>query len=222
MSDFLTDGPFALVFVALFLGAMARGQLMYWAGRIVTEQTLQRTAPTEGWQLKVHSWLQGGGADAGIRAIRRWGLAIVPVGYLTVGFQSMVQVGAGVLRIKLLWYALAQIPGALAWALIYSTIGFAIWSALIAAAAGSPLGLAAILAVAIVLVATIALRRRHRQRARVGALTPVPTADDPDDAHRAGTHSVDGSNVDHHHAPGALARRATQSRSGEGVSTAAP
>lgn len=217
MTDFLTDGPFWLVFLALFLGAMARGQMMYWAGRIVTEQTLQRTKPTGGWQLKVHAWLQGGGADAGIRAIRRWGLAIVPVGYLTVGFQSMVQVGAGVLRIRLVWYVLAQIPGALAWALIYSTIGFAIWGAFIAAAAGSPLGLAAILAVAIVLVATIVLRRRHRKRAR-GTSASIPTEADllrrPAGATRA----------DDSHLPsnGEGGSAADQPGSSEGVSTAAP
>lgn len=188
MSDFFDHGPFWLVFATLFLGAMARGQMMYWAGRIVTEQALRRTKPADGWRLQVHRWLAGGGADSGIRAIRRWGLAIVPVGYLTVGFQSMVQVGAGVLRIRLLWYALAQIPGALAWALIYSTIGFAIWGAILAAAAGSPLGLTALALAAIVLVTTILLRRRHRSRTRARSTaatallpdTDLPPAPEPD------------------------------------------
>jgi len=180
MSDFFDHGPFWLVFALLFAGAMARGQMMYWIGRVVTEQALRRTRPTEGWRRRVHSWLAGGGADPGIRAIRRWGLAIVPVGYLTVGFQSMVQVGAGVLRIRLLWYALAQIPGALAWALIYSTIGFAIWGAILAAAAGSPLGLTALALAAIVLITTIVLRRRHQKRSQARATAAAALLPDTD------------------------------------------
>src|SRR5699024_1750945 len=115
MSNFLSEGPFWAVFTALFFGAMARGQLLYWIGRIPTEQALKRTAPTTGWQAKVHRWLSDGGADAGVRSIQRWGLPIVSLCYVTVGFQSLVQAAAGMLRTPLLWYILAQIPGALAW-----------------------------------------------------------------------------------------------------------
>src|SRR5690625_2526987 len=108
--------------------------------RIPIDQALRRTHPT-GRLGRVHAWLAGGGADAGIEAIRRWGLLVVPVCYLTVGFQSMVQAGAGVLRITWWKYALAQVPGAIAWGLIYATIGFAEWEAALAAAAGGRLGI---------------------------------------------------------------------------------
>lgn len=162
MPEFLQGFPFWLAFVLLFLGAMARGQGVYWIGRVATEQTLKRSHPPEGWRRRTHDWLAGGGADAGVAAIRRWGLIAVPIAYLTVGFQSMVQAAAGVLRIEPWKYTLAQIPGALAWASIYATIGFAAWEAVLAAAAGSPLGLAAILAVALVAVMTVVLTRRRR------------------------------------------------------------
>ncbi|TDE89973.1 hypothetical protein EXU48_18775 [Occultella glacieicola] len=173
MPDFLAELPFWLTMTLLSCGAMLRGQGMYWAGRIVTEQALRRTHPTQGWALRAHTWLEGGGADAGIRAIRRWGLFAVPVCYLTVGFQSMVQAGAGVLRITWWKYTLAQIPGAIAWGAIYATIGFAVWEAALAAAAGSPLGLAVIgaLVVAIV-VGVVALVVRRRRRAG-GSVVPA-------------------------------------------------
>ncbi|HLS63664.1 MAG TPA: VTT domain-containing protein [Ruania sp.] len=163
MPDFLSSLPFAVALTALSVGGWLRGQLMYWIGRIPTDQALRRTNPT-GRLGRVHAWLAGGGADAGIEAIRRWGLLVVPVCYLTVGFQSMVQAGAGVLRITWWKYALAQVPGAIAWGLIYATIGFAVWEAALAAAAGSPLGIAVIVVV-IAAVAGVVLVRRRRSRA---------------------------------------------------------
>ncbi len=165
VSTFLNEGPFWMVFGALFLGAMARGQMMYWIGRIPTQAAINRTAPTEGWRARAHQWLAGGGADAGIRSLRKWGLPVVSVCYLTVGFQSIVQAAAGVLRIPLPWYILAQIPGALAWALIYSTIGFAVWAAVLAAAAGSPWGIAVLVAL-VALITTLVVRRRRARAAR--------------------------------------------------------
>jgi len=58
-------------------------------------------------------------------------------------------------------YTLAMIPGCLAWATIYSTIGFAVWGAVLAAAAGSPWGIAGMVATAIIVVATVVVRRRR-------------------------------------------------------------
>lgn len=172
--EFLASMPFWLAFAALFCGAMARGQMLYWVGRIATEQTLRRTHPTGGWRLRMHTWLADGGADPGVRALRRWGLVMVPLCYLTVGFQSMVQAGAGILRIETWKYALAQVPGALAWATIYATIGFAAWEAIVSVAAGSPAGIAAIVAVVLVVVCTVVLGRRSRRRAAEARADAAP------------------------------------------------
>ncbi|WP_159620650.1 DedA family protein [Ruania rhizosphaerae] len=164
MPEFLTGIPFAVVLASLSAGAWLRGQLLYWIGRIPTDQALRRTHPGHGWRKRVHDWLAGGGADAGIVAIRRWGLVAVPLCYVTVGFQSMVQAAAGVLRITWWKYALAQIPGALAWGTIYSTIGFAVWEAALAAAAGSPVGIGVIVVLVAAGVTAIVLVRRRRER----------------------------------------------------------
>ena len=172
MPDFLSGLPFALALSFLTLLGWLRGQMMYWVGRVPTDQALQRTNPT-GKMRRLHSWLQGGGADAGIEAIRRWGLLMVPVCYVTVGFQSMVQAGAGVLRITWWKYSLAQIPGAFAWGMIYSTIGFAVWEAALAAAAGSPAGIAVIALVIVAIVTGVVVMRRrrahHQQQEKVTA-----------------------------------------------------
>ncbi len=164
MPDFLTGWPFWLVFAFLTLGAMLRGQGIYWLGRIFTVQTLRRTHPTKGWRLRAHRALSGESAQRGVAAVRKWGVVIVPFAYLTVGFQSMVMAGAGILRINWLLFTLAQLPGAIAWGAIYSTVGFAVWNAALAAAAGSPAGIAVLVLLVVTIVVVIVLRRRRAQQ----------------------------------------------------------
>lgn len=170
MPEFLSSLPFAVALGTLSVGGWLRGQMMYWIGRIPTDQALQRTNPTTGRMRRLHDWLAGGGADAGINAIRRWGLLVVPVCYVTVGFQSMVQAGAGVLRITWWKYSLAQIPGALAWGTIYATVGFAVWKAALAATAGSPIGIVVIAVLVLAAMAGGAVLRRKRAGRAAGQL----------------------------------------------------
>lgn len=156
--------PFWVALLGLSAIAMARGQATYWIARLVTEQALRRVRPAEGWQARVHAWLQGEGIAHGRRSIERWGLVVVPLCYLTVGFQTVVLAAAGVLRITWLRFSLAQLPGALAWGLIYTTIGFAAWEAILLAAAGSPWALAGLIALLVVLAATLVSRRSRARR----------------------------------------------------------
>lgn len=164
MPQWWDDQGFVITFAVLFLVAVARGQLTYWIARAVTERALSRTAATQGWQASVHHWLQGEGPARGRRSLHKWGLVVVPLCYLTVGFQTLVLAAAGVMRITWVWFSLAQLPGAAAWALIYSTIGFAVWQAGLAAAAGSGLALAAFASIAVVYAATLVSRRVRAKR----------------------------------------------------------
>lgn len=175
MPSFLESLPFWIAFTLLFIGGMLRGQMMYWIGRATSKVTLDHMAPSARI-AKIRSWVDRGGADSGINAIHRWGAVMVPVSYLTVGFQSVVQVAAGLLQMNVLLYALAQIPGALAWAAIYSTIGFAAWGAIVSAAAGSPSGVIVVVLIAIILVYFIIRRRRLRTGS---VLTDEPVASVP-------------------------------------------
>ncbi|WP_109471192.1 DedA family protein [Ornithinimicrobium cavernae] len=161
--DQLLDGPFWIALGVLTLGAMARGQATYWIARVVTEQALARTHPVEGWRAGVHDWLQGEGPQRGREAIEKWGLVMIPLCYLTIGFQTLVIAAAGMLRIRWLLFTLVQVPGALAWGLIYATIGFAVWGAALAAIAGSPLALAGVVAILLVVGTTMVLAHRRKQ-----------------------------------------------------------
>lgn len=175
MPDFLDGYPFWFVFVFLYLVATLRGQGTYWLGRLVTDQTLKRIRPKPGWQTAAHAALSGEGSRRGVQAIHRWGLPVIPLCYLTIGFQTMVLAGAGLLRMRWVVFTLVQIPGALAWATIYSTVGFAMWNAALAAAAGSPWGIAGILAVT-ALVAWTIWHRRSRQPSECRAGVPEETS----------------------------------------------
>lgn len=163
--DFLTGGPFWLVFASLTVIVFCRAQATYWLGRWATALTLRHARPREGWQRRAVDWLASPSLARGTAAIHRWGLPIIPLSFLTVGFQTVVNAGAGLLRLAWWTYTLAMLPGCVAWAAIYSTIGFAVWEAGLAAAAGTPWGVAGIAAVVLVLVATLLVRRRRRSDA---------------------------------------------------------
>lgn len=149
--------PIGIALAFLFCVAMIRGQATYWLARIATEQTLRRTRPTEGWLARVHRWLASDAVDRGRGAVQRWGLPAVTLCYLTVGLQTVVLASAGVLRMRWLRFTLAQSVGAVAWAVIYSTVGFAAWVAVFEAPLLSGVGTAIIVAAVVLVV----VRRRH-------------------------------------------------------------
>lgn len=179
MPDFLAAMPYWLAVGVLSAMGLARGQMMYWLGRGVTEgalrtsrkhqrtETVVRTGPLRRTML----WLDRGGADPGIRALHRWGLVMVPLSYVTVGFQSMVQAGAGILRISWWKYLLAQVPGAFVWGLFYATGGFLVWTYLFSQARSHPYRAAAVF---VGLVALIAVIVRYRRSHPKPASCPIP------------------------------------------------
>ena len=141
---------FAIAWASLLVIGMARGQGTYWIARLAATGTSRVGEHSGAWRRRVAAWLTGPKVAAGRNALGRWGLPLITLCYLTVGLQTVVLASAGVLRIGWLRFTLAQLPGAAAWALIYSTIGFAAWEAALGAAVSSPLGLALVLAVATV------------------------------------------------------------------------
>ena len=179
MPDFLAAMPYWIAVIVLTAIGLARGQMMYWLGRGVTEgalrtsrrhqatETVERTGPFRRTML----WLDRGGADPGVRAIHRWGLVMVPISYVTVGFQSMVQAGAGILRISWWKYLIAQLPGAIVWGLFYATGGFLVWKYLFTQARTYPYHAAAVF---VGLVALIAVILRYRRSHPQPAACPIP------------------------------------------------
>ena len=103
-----------------------------------------------------------GSASRAERWLDRFGWPLVPLAYLTVGVQSAVMAAAGILRMRWALFTVAQVPGAVAWALIYTTIGFAAWEALIGQAVGSWLGWL-VLALAVLIGGSWLVTRRLRR-----------------------------------------------------------
>lgn len=179
MPDFLAAMPFWLAAGVLSAMGLARGQMMYWLGRGVTGGALRTSrkhqqteaTPRSGPLRRTMLWLDQGGADPGVRAIHRFGLLMVPLSYVTVGFQSMVQAGAGILRISWWKYLIAQLPGAIVWGFFYATGGFLVWKYLFSQAQTYPYRAALVF---IGLVALIAVLVRYRRGRPQPAPCPVP------------------------------------------------
>ncbi|WP_083190658.1 DedA family protein [Serinicoccus hydrothermalis] len=155
--------PFVGALAFLFLVALLRGQVTYAVARLVTEQALRHTRPTSGWTAAVHRWLDGEAVGRGRAVVQRWGMVAVALCYLTVGLQTLVLAGAGAIRMPWGRFTLAQVPGALAWATIYATVGFAVWAAVVGAVvSGHPLlvALVAVLLLGAAVAGHLLLRRR--------------------------------------------------------------
>ena len=93
----------------------------------------------------------------------QWGIVIIPLCFLTVGVQTAVNAGAGVVRMSWKKYTLAMIPGCIAWSIMYGLGMLAVWMAVVRAAAGSVWAWLGLLAVAAV-VSTLVLVKRRRGR----------------------------------------------------------
>ncbi len=116
-------------------------------------------------------------ARRGLALVHRWGPLAVTAAYVTVGVQTAVFVGSGLVRMPYLRFTVASIPGSVAWALIWGTVGLGVVWGAVRLAATSPWGFAAVVVVAAAVVAGIVLRRRTRSRAgdvpAAGTRTPL-------------------------------------------------
>ena len=168
----LGELPFAGLIAALFGIVFLRTQAFYWLARGVAAGTVRIE--------RVKEWAESPGVHRATDRLHRWGAPVVTLSYLTVGFQTAVNVAAGLTRMPFWRYLVAMVPGCIAWAFVWGTVGLGAFYATLALAAGSPWFVVAALAavVALVVAGVIVLRRR---RARAAA---SPSADDDDPAIR--------------------------------------
>ncbi len=110
---------------------------------------------------RVRAMMQGPTMVRAIALIHRWGPIAVTLSFFTVGLQTVVNAAAGIVRMPWIRYTLFMIPGCIAWAFIYATVGLAAFLAVAGAAAGSPWGVAAVLVAVLAVVAIVVLRRRR-------------------------------------------------------------
>ncbi|MBN9611572.1 MAG: hypothetical protein BGO26_10340 [Actinobacteria bacterium 69-20] len=116
MPSWLEGRGFAITFGVLFGIVLLRAQATYWAGR---------GAVTGARHTRLGRRLDGARMTRAVAALNRWGLPVVTVSFLTVGFQTMVNAAAGLTRMRWGRYTAAMLPGCAAWSAIYATAGFA-------------------------------------------------------------------------------------------------
>ncbi|WP_067782631.1 DedA family protein [Actinomyces vulturis] len=119
MQRFL-DLPLGWAFLALWCGVMIRANFTYWIGRAIAAGTAHS---------RMASWIESPTYARAHAATERWGIIVVPISFVTVGFQTMVQLAAGVTRMSLKRYLPAVALGCAIWAAIYATVGMAVFFA---------------------------------------------------------------------------------------------
>ena len=154
MPEWLQDWPVPVIFLAGVLGAGMRSQATYWIGRGVAAKVLGAR-----WSHR----LEGPRTKRAIASIERWGMPIVPLSFLTIGFQTAINGSAGLIRIGWLRYTLWAIPGWIMWSVMWTGIGLATVISLFTLATHSPWALAGGLALVAAVVTFVVLRLRRRR-----------------------------------------------------------
>ena len=150
MDDLVEGWPFWAVYAFFLVVVLVRSNATYWAGRGL------RAGSASSSRLAGH--LDRPAVVRTEAVVRRWGAVAVTLSFLTIGAQTLVNAAAGALRMPLRRYLPANVLGSLAWAGIYTTVGFAVVEAWLG---GSWLWLAlAVLLVLVVVVVSRVVRSR--------------------------------------------------------------
>lgn len=179
MEDMLADFPFWGAWIFMFILGTLRGQGTYWIGRGASSAATHvgSDEDTESKWSKVKAWLNSDKTKTGRTLVHKIGVVAVPLSYLTVGLQTAVLAAAGLVRIQWWKFTIAQIPGAMAWATIYSGVGLAGWKAVIAVFTGDgilpAIALVVLVAVAIVAVVFISKTIRKNSAAKINGGAPA-------------------------------------------------
>lgn len=153
MPSFLAGLPFWWLVVALFVVVWCRAQATYW---------LARGAVAGASRSRWGRWLESAAVRRGSAVLDRWGLPVVTLSFLTVGLQTVMNAAAGLARVPWWRYTVAMLPGCVAWAFVYATIGIALFWTVVAALAGSTWGIVALVAIVVGAVAVVWVVRRAR------------------------------------------------------------
>ena len=158
------------LFVFLFVVVLLRAQATYWLARGAASGAVRATGH-QGFLGAMARWFDGPIPRKGATMLDKWGLIVIPLCFLTVGIQTAVNAGAGLVRMRWSTYTIAMIPGCALWALLYGLGTLAVFAAAIRAVAGSPWGWAG-LALILALIATKIAWGRRKRRAVDAALAP--------------------------------------------------
>lgn len=157
-------------FVFLFMVVLLRAQSTYWLARAAASGAVLATG-RQGFLGAVARWFDGPVPRKGAAMLDKWGVIVIPLCFLTVGVQTAVNAGAGLVRMRWSTYTIAMIPGCVLWALLYGLGTLAVFAAAIRAVAGSPWGWAGLALIVALIAAKIVWGRRKRRAVNAALAT---------------------------------------------------
>jgi len=108
------DVPFPVIVAAMFLIVFLRAGATYLLGR---------AAAAGAERTRIATLMESPGYRRATRLTHEYGAPLVAVSFLTIGFQTLVNLAAGATRMPLHRYLPALLVGGVMWALLYSAIG---------------------------------------------------------------------------------------------------
>ena len=164
MNPMTWDAPYLVVVGALFVIVMFRANGTYWVGRLLQRGALHtrlaRVMTTPGYARAVDK-------------LTSWGPPLVTVSFLTIGFQTLVNLASGATAMPLRRDLPAVSLGCILWAFIYGTVGFAGFEALALLWERNPVA-----AVSLGVLAALGLATFIAWRVRVARRTPASAPDE--------------------------------------------
>ena len=98
------------LFVFLFFVVLFRAQATYWLARGAASGAVLATG-RQGFLGTMARWFDGPVPRKGAAMLDKWGIIVIPLCFLTVGIQTAVNAGAGLVRMRWSTYTIAMIPG---------------------------------------------------------------------------------------------------------------
>lgn len=159
---FVSDGPWWWLFLFLTGVVFLRTQATYWVARWArkgADAVADRAEEHHSPRARLARRFSGPGMEKARAFSERWGWFAIPLSFLTVGIQTLVNGAAGYSRMRWDLYTFAMIPGCLLWATLYTAVGLSAWSAWVA----SPWLLAGGIVAGVALALALNLARRRRK-----------------------------------------------------------
>lgn len=126
--EFVTGLGWWAIFIFLLFVVFFRAQGTYWTGRWVRHGAAKVASQPAGHPRLSRLTVRFSGPRM-VRAqvfLERWGFIGIPISFLTVGFQTMVNATAGYTRMRWDLYTLAMLPGCVAWATMYGLLSLSL------------------------------------------------------------------------------------------------
>ncbi|MFK4783310.1 SNARE-associated domain-containing protein [Lactococcus petauri] len=119
MLNWVASLPLWQATLFLFIVVFFRAQMTFGLGKL-THMGILKTK----WGKKAEKSEEN---RAGMLALQKYGWPVIPLSFLTVGFQTVVQLAAGMLDWKWSKYTLVALPGYLAWGFVYAAGGLTLF-----------------------------------------------------------------------------------------------